>query len=275
MTPDEFLLTATATDCAAFDKQHPEQLRLAKAAVAADASLGTHSIFSAAVVGNAEAVEWFLEENPDFANLAGRPANRSPLLYLTYSRFLRDTDAARVDAILGCAQRLLQAGADPNGFFLLGDDKESALYGACGVSNNATLARLLLNAGANANDGEATYHVAESDSHDCIRALFEFGMDIDHQATVLLRKLDFDDIEGVKVILQSGIDPNHPGIWGKTALHQAIMRGRSLAIIELIIQHGGDVNATRYDGTTARQLAEAEGRDDVVTLLQKHGADSK
>ena len=134
------------------------------------------------------------------------------------------------------------------------------------------MARLLLKAGAEVNDGEAAYHVAESNSHDCIKVLFEFGMNADHKATVLLRKLDFDDIEGVKVILESGTDPNHPGIWGKTALHQAIMRGRSLAIIKLIIQHGGDVNALRSDGTTAVQLAEADGRDDVVQLLRKHGA---
>ena len=139
MTPDEFLLAATATDCAVFDKQHAEQLSLAKAALAADASLGTHSIFSAVVVGNVEAVEWFLQEDPDFANQTGGPAHRSPLLYLTFSRFLRDTDAARIDSVLQCAERLLQAGADPNGFFLLDDEKESALYGACGVSNNATL----------------------------------------------------------------------------------------------------------------------------------------
>ena len=67
----------------------------------------------------------------------------------------------------------------------------------CGVVNNSALTEMLLDYGAEVNDEEATYHVAEFDEHDCIRVLIGAGLDEKRQATILLRKIDFEDVEGV------------------------------------------------------------------------------
>ena len=166
-------------------------------------------------------------------------------------------------------------GADPNAFFMLGEERETALYAACGVANDAVLARLLLEAGADVNDEDASYHVAEFDQHECIRVLFEFGMDTRRKATVLLRKLDFDDEAGVRVIMESGADPNEMGIWNKSALHQAIMRGRSLRIIRMLLDHGADANQVRGDGKSPYVIAARMGRVDVMNVLLEHGANSE
>ena len=100
--------------------------------------------------------------------------------------------------------------------------------------------------------------------------MFGAGISRSHQATILLRKLDFEDFAGVETILKLGADPNEMGIWGKTALHQAVMRGRSLKIFMLLLRYGANVNATRSDGTSVYFLAKRYGRDDIVEELEKH-----
>ncbi|MGI9519448.1 MAG: ankyrin repeat domain-containing protein, partial [Pirellulaceae bacterium] len=98
----------------------------------------------------------------------------------------------------------------------------------------------------------------------------------DRSATVLLRKLDFDDIEGVRYLLDRGVDVNHAGYWGKTPLHQVIMRGRDLPTIQLLVDRGADVNATRKsDGATPYLLACLYGRDDVAQRLVDNGASAR
>ena len=133
----------------------------------------------------------------------------------------------------------------------------------------------MLESGADVNDEDATCHVAEFDDHGCIRVLLENGLDADRSATVLLRKLDFDDFEGVKLILDLGCDVNHKGNWKKSPLHQAIIRGRDLKTIELLIDRGADVDATQYDGATPWFLACAHGRNGVAKFLVQHGANTE
>ncbi|MDB4534428.1 ankyrin repeat domain-containing protein, partial [Vicingaceae bacterium] len=185
------------------------------------------------------------------------------------------TDSPRIDRILQCAELMLEHGADPNTFFMLGEEKETALYAACGVVNNSRLSELLIGAGADVNDEDASYHVAEFDEHDCIRVLFENGMDAKRRATVLLRKLDFADYQGVETILKLGTDPNEMGVWGKTALHQAIVRGRDIETIKLLLNHNVDPDLPCSDGKTPYVLAARHGRRDVMELLAADGANDQ
>ena len=80
-----------------------------------------------------------------------------------------------VFASAALARELLDRGADPNAFFVNEYGEMSALYGAAGVAYDPELTRVLLEAGANPNDGESLYHATEARSPECVRLLLEHG----------------------------------------------------------------------------------------------------
>ncbi|MEM7315971.1 MAG: ankyrin repeat domain-containing protein, partial [Planctomycetota bacterium] len=197
---EQFIEVACSMHCASFDRDHSSVFKSACQMLTDKPELGDGNLVTAAITGNTDRVKELLAGEPESAKATFAPRDWTALLYLCFSRFLRDSNEARNTAILECARLLLDAGADPNAYFMLGEERETALYAACGVVNNAQLAEMLLAAGADVNDGDASYHVAEFDTYDCIRVLFEHGMDENHRATVLLRKLDFEEPVGVRTI---------------------------------------------------------------------------
>ena len=68
------------------------------------------------------------------------------------------------------ARELLARGADPNVTFSNEYGEMSALYGAAGVVHDPELTRVLLEAGADPDDGESVYHATEAASPACLRA---------------------------------------------------------------------------------------------------------
>ncbi len=104
-----------------------------------------------------------------------------PLLYLCYSRFpMSEADA------LSTARVLLDAGADPNAGYLwhgLGTPF-TALTGVLGGGEGAqsrqpfwkSLARLLLERGADANDAQGLYNRQFNPNNEHLELLFEFGL---------------------------------------------------------------------------------------------------
>ena len=139
------------------------------------------------------------------------------------------------------AGALLDAGASPNTGFTHDGDFECVLYGAAGVAHHAGLARLLLERGADPNDGETVYHAPESYDNAALKLLVESGRLNDESLTVMLaRKHDWHDHDGVQWLLEHGADPNRVSRWGRTALHQALLRDNALAILELLLDHGAD-----------------------------------
>ena len=80
-----------------------------------------------------------------------------------------------------CAKLLLAAGANANDYWIddsFPDAKLAVLYGATGVNNYPETARVLLAAGANPNDGESIYHAAEKNHAECLEALVAAGGDL-------------------------------------------------------------------------------------------------
>src|SRR5262245_60439244 len=93
-------------------------------------------------------------------------------------------------------------------------------YGASGVAHDEGLTRLLLERGADPNDGETPYHAPESHDMGVLRALVESGkLDELSVTTMLLRKTDWHHYEGIRFLLEHGADPNRLTPWRKTALH--------------------------------------------------------
>ena len=253
------------------------------ALLAGDPTMAGRTIFAAAVVGDEGAVAGLLAADPARAAATAGPYDTTALVYLCFSNYLR-LDPARGPAFLRIATQLLDAGADPNaGFRSSGEhpEFESAIYGAAGVAHHAALTRLLLDRGADPNDNETAYHAAETYDNAAMQVLVESGkLAADGLQTLLLRKTDWHDYEGIKWLLARGISPNVLTQWGKTPLHNAMLSDNDIAIVELLLDHGADplAIATRpergspmHGHRTAVAMAARRGRGDALDAFARRG----
>jgi ankyrin repeat protein len=133
---------------------------------------------------------------------------------------------------------------------------------------------LLLERGADPNDEETPYHVAETRNNDVLRVLLESNrLSTDSVTTLLVRKADWHDLEGMRLLLETGADPNRLTRWSYNALHQSVRRDNSMQMIELLIEHGADPSLPNgSDGRSATAIAARRGRGSAVALFQERGA---
>lgn len=247
--------------------------------------VATSDIHTAAILGDDAGVRKFLERDPRSATEKAGPRGWDALTHLCFSRYLR-IDRARSPGFVKAATDLLDAGANPNtGWFENNHQPnpvwESALYGAAGIAHHAELTRLLLARGGDPNDEETPYHAPETHDNAALRALVESGkLTEDSLAIILIRKADWHDYEGTKWLLERGIDPNRMTRWGKTALHNAVLRDNHISIIDALLEHGADptllsAHPHRWFSTTpgrsAIAMAARRGRGDALESFQRRG----
>ncbi len=238
----------------------------------------------AAALGDATGVRDWLAHDPTLASKVSEVRNWSPLLSVCMGRVGGD-DASRAD----CARQLLAAGADANAYWTdaqYPDAKLPALYAATGINNYPQVARVLLAAGANPNDGESIYHAAEHNHVASLEVLREFGADLGHRTaqwnnTPLYFLLGHSPRTmqaaaaraGIVWLLEHGADPNVPSYDAREVpLFQAIRNGWDLDLIAIFLRHGADPRAERRDLYSLADYAVRCGREDVVALLVSHGA---
>ena len=258
----------------------------ANAVLAAHPEVASTDVHTAAMLGDDLAVRRFLAADATQATARSGPRNVDALTHLCFSAYLAH-DRSRSEAFVRAATALLDAGASAStGFF---DEThrptpewESALYGAAGVAFHAGLTRLLLERGADPNDGEVPYHSPESpDDNEAFRILLDSGrLNAESLNVMLLRKTDWHDYDGVKLVLEHGADVNRMSRFGKTALHNAVLSDNSLAIIDLLLDHGGDPTIVANDlrhggdfrvGRSVVALAARRGRGDVLASIERRG----
>lgn len=104
------------------------------------------------------------------------------------------------------------------------------------------------------------------------RRLRPRGAQINVQNT-LKHQLDFEDLNGLMLLLDHGADPNHLNDNGENALHWAIYRRRSRACLEPLVNHGVNIEHPRNDGLTPYRLALRMGHQPAIQLLRERGAD--
>jgi ankyrin repeat protein len=137
------------------------------------------------------------------------------------------------------------------------------------------LTRVLIDAGARLDDGESLYHSTEHADLACFRLLLERGASA-RSFNVLNHMLDRDDMEGLRLLLAAGADPNNVNQRGETSLHWAVWRGRSAAIVEALLDAGGEIDAHRQkDGRTAYAIAVRSGQTSTANLLASRGANTE
>jgi ankyrin repeat protein len=253
--------------------EHAELIRSQYPHVAAS------NIYTTAILADESAVRGFLSRDPRSATAKGGPHGWDALTYLCFSRYLR-LDRARSEAFVRTARTLLDAGASANtGWYEMIDHPnprptfESAIYAAAGIVQHPELTRLLLERGADPNDEETPYHVPEGYDNTVMKIVLESGrLNNLSLACMLVRKTDWHDEEGLRILLGHGADPNIQPAFGDNALHHALRRDNGLKAIELLLDHGGDpaLKSTR-DGRSATVMAGRRGRGDVLAMLEKRG----
>lgn len=125
------------------------------------------------------------------------------------------------------------------------------------------MAELLIRAGADPNHHEALYHACEHPHHAVLDAILASErLEPPWLSYCLLRKLDFDDLEGVRKMLDRGADPNLRSRTGdrEMSLHHAIRRGRDTATVELLTARGARPDIINIHNHTARRQAIRFGR---------------
>jgi ankyrin repeat protein len=200
------------------------------------------------------------------ANARGGPRDWPPLLYVCHSCF----------PSAPLAQQLLEQGADPNASFENEYGSMSALYGAAGVAHDPELTRVLLEAGADPDDGESLYHATESRSSECLALLLAHGATTDG-TNALAHALDDERLEHVRLLLEAGADPNE-----HAHVAHAVRRGRGPEFVRLLAEYGADLD--RPGGETWRgdvplrtpyAHARRRARDDVAETLTELGASTE
>jgi len=246
----------------------------ANAILAAHPEIATTSIHAAAVLGDDATVRRFLADDPAGATAKGGPYGWDALTHLCFSRHLR-LDPARSDGFVRAAEALLDAGASAGTGFHSGDRPpvfESALYGAAGVAHHPELTRLLLARGADPNDEETPYHAPEGYENRALTVLVESGkLTADSLATILVRKSDWHDAGAIPWLLERGADPNRMTRWGRTSLQHAVLRDNVPAIVEAMLDHGGDPTLAAAEGWSAAAMAARRGRGDLLALFDARG----
>ncbi|UCI19364.1 hypothetical protein FJ970_30945 [Mesorhizobium sp. B2-1-8] len=237
--------------------------------------------YLACAVGDEAILHGLTERDPGWINRPGGPLNLPPLVAVAHSSLLRLPRFR--EPLHTCAELLLEAGADPDQ--AVGSrwppasvEKPSeqfplsALYGAAGQNHDPVLTKLLLDAGANPNDGESLYHSLENP--DCTRLLLAAGARVTG-SNALYRVLDLDSIEALRLLLAAAdANPNEGATsqptsdWGRPLLW-AIRRRRSAAHIEALLAAGADASVRTPDGASAHLVALRFGLTDVAALLRR------
>ncbi|HEX4966086.1 MAG TPA: ankyrin repeat domain-containing protein [Thermoanaerobaculia bacterium] len=246
----------------------------AKRMLTRDPALAQADVYTALVLGDAEAVRRQIARDPDWVRRKGGPRERrEPLLYVTYSKFHRESRESAA-GLLEIARLLLDAGADPDASFVNDHHWQSplgALLGACGVANFPAMAELLLDRGITIDDNESLYHSTEHADTRCLELLLARGAN-PLRTNALNHATDQRGLERVRMLLEHGADPNEVMGHNGTPLHVAIEKGCERAVLELMVAHGADVRARRLDGRSPYQVAMQHGHHEAAAYLAELGA---
>jgi ankyrin repeat protein len=77
--------------------------------------------------------------------------------------------------------------------------------------------------------------------------------------------LDYDDLDGARLLLEAGADADDG------ALHHAILRDRDVRFVDLLVEHGADLERRNRDSLTLYALAVRRNRGDIAERLAALG----
>lgn len=246
-------------------------------------------LYAACAAGDVEAAAARLDKDPALRSAPHAEGEGfTPLLHACASPLHADSPA-RAQGIVRCAELLLDRGASPNEHMLYDGDPKSpipALYFAC-VADNRPLVKLLLERGADPNDGESIYHSAELDHRECLELLVAHGADVGGRHshwgnTPLYFLAGYKESSpaaakayaGMRWLLEHGADPNVTSTEREeTPLHQIARNTQTSAVAKMLVEHGAAVDPLSKEGRTPFVLAVRAGNMAVAQFLRERGAD--
>lgn len=216
------------------------------------------------------------------------PANEAeglpPLLHLLNSRYRAGNAATNVQR-LTIAKTLISLGADVNCGMREAETirgYRTALGAAIGRVRGPALAKLLLDAGADIDDGPTLYEgsamweAVRWRDIASLRALLAAKPPQWHVCHALPHALRWNDADMINLLLRNDGDPNWNKVtWGfdGTSLHEAVVLDADPAIVQALLAHGANVEQPDRDGRTPLAIAVCLNRRALAGLLREHGAD--
>jgi ankyrin repeat protein len=219
-------------------------------------------------IGDEEQIRRALRSDPDWVNRPGGARGMPPLIAVTHSLLVLEDGFEPM--LLAAARLLLEHGANVNASWTNPQwpgSPLSSLYGAAGRTHHVGMTKLLLEAGANSDDNESLYHSVESPDSSCTRLLLNAGARV-LGTNAIARVLDYGKLDELKLMLQRGGDAKE-----RPWIHHAILRGRALEYIRVLMDAGADLHAHNRDGISLFRWATMFGRVDVVALLREAGVE--
>ena len=109
------------------------------------------------------------------------------------------------------------------------------------------------------------------------QAIINQGIDVNatngQKVTALMKACAEGNKEAINVFLNAGADPNIADADGDTCLHYATRNDYCIEVLQAIISHSVNVNATNKRNTTALMIACFKGNKDAVNVLLNAEAD--
>ena len=182
----------------------------------------------------------------------------------------------------GCSKKvfetLIKHGADVNA---TNKNNRTALMIACNMGNVDAI-DVILNAGGNPNiaddDGGSCiqYAVDAGCSKTVLKTLINHGADVNvtnkNNTTALLLAIKKGNMDTIYVLLKAGANPHIANDNGFACIYCAVFENCSQDVLETIITHGADVNATDKNNETALMVACRKGNINTINVLLNAGA---
>ncbi len=227
----------------------------------ANPEIADESIHVAAALGDADRVGRWLDRQPQLLDRRGGPHDLTPLMYAAYARVPGRSS-------LPAARELVRRGADVNAFFLdAGQYRFTVLTGVFGEGEAGkdrqpphpeyeAFARLLLDAGAEANDSQALYNRMFERDDTCLKLLIEYGLSARDKNNWLVRE-DGKFVENTQTVFDYQL------AWA--------LEHRMSERVRLLVEHGADVLKV-VNGRTPFEWARLSGDNELAMYLVRKGA---
>jgi ankyrin repeat protein len=236
--------------------------------------LPNRSIHVAAAVADAETAIALLEDRPERALEPLGREDWTPLAYVCFARYGRDSAHIRRARVL-IAERLIELGAAPNEAVRdarAAEGKRCPLAGAAEAPASPELVDLLLRKGAPVNDMwlDAVPAAVRGGNPACLRRILAAKPFWYNVSTGLSAAVDANEIEAARLLLEHGRSLGWEA-WGGRAVERALLLGR-IAMVEALLSSGAPATHRGRDGRSLLAMAIRTGQSEAASLLRQYGA---